>query len=133
MRPGPDGARAPRAPSWRVAAALLAGSALGVAAPLAMGAGPFEYFRGSLSTNSLSCCFANHTQTYVVQIDNSQANANLQTGMQRPDGSHYAIATGSRIANWGPSGPNGWYGKPRCWRLSGPNPVSVSCNRVTAN
>lgn len=92
----------------------------------------FEYFRGGLSTNALSCCFANHTQTLVVQLDNDQSDAFVQTGMQRPDGSHDAIATGHRVAVRGPSGPNGYCGKPRCWRLSGPNPVTVTCHRVTA-
>ena len=97
---------------------LAVAAALVVSAP-AYAATHFIYHGGTINGNShkSSGVFANHTQHYILQND-SNPNRYVQTGHQNSSGAHVAIKRGWGGAVWGPSGPAGWYGKPKCWNLS---------------
>ena len=93
-------------------------------------AGYANYYSGNLQWLASSGVFANHTEHSVVQTGGPSCMY-LQTGHQNTSGAHVAIVRGFCSASWGPSGPAGWYGKPKCWNLGG-TVFSVGCHRWTA-
>ena len=93
-------------------------------------AATYTYFNGNLSHVKASGVWTNHRFHSIAQ-HGGLSDRKVQTGHQNSSGAHVAIVRGWGNAAWGPSGPAGYYGQPKCWRLQGPSPVGVSCVRQT--
>lgn len=118
--------RAPR--RWIIALTLIALFAVSAATAWAA---TYTYLNGNLYNSAASGAWANHTEHWVTQ-HGGLSDRRVQTGHQNSSGAHVAIVRGWGNAAWGPSGPAGYYGQPKCWRIEGASPVGVWCKRVTA-
>lgn len=122
-----QGSPPPRRLAWATAWSVL----LLLLAHVVAAAATFTYLNGNLYNHAASGVWANHREHSVAQ-HGGLTDRYVQTGHQNSSGAHVAIVRGWGNAAWGPSGPNGYYGQPKCWRLLGPSPVGATCKRVTA-